>query len=269
MSYAQGYRGPQAFDEDLHIETVGGAALFTRLDPNLSTERSDSYNISLDYNSRKNTIEFNFVADAFLTHLENPFINSNQVELPNGISVITKRNGSRATVSGLNLEAKMSYSSNLLLQAGATIQSAFYEEEEEIWAPETLTEANRDSTISTDQILRTPHQYGYLTLNYTPDSPFECSVSAVYTGSMTVPHVINPENEYTVLKQTPDFLEVNLKTKYEVKLGDQFYADFSVGIQNLFDSFQEDFDVGAERDAGYIYGPIRPRTFFTSVRFHL
>lgn len=268
LSYAQGYRGPQAFDEDLHIETVGGAALFTRLDPGLQTERSNSYNISLDYNGQAGLLEFNFVVDAFLTQLENPFINSNQMELPNGISVITKRNGSAATVNGLNLEANMAYSSKWMIQAGATIQSAFYEKKEEIWAPEMLADENRDSIISTDQILRTPNHYGYLTLNYTPISPFECSVSAIYTGSMTVPHVINPDNEYTIMETTPHFLELNWKATYEWELSEHFYVDLSAGIQNILNSYQEDFDLGARRDAGYVYGPLRPRTYFLALKFH-
>jgi len=268
LAYAQGYRGPQAFDEDLHIETVGGAALFTRLDPELRTERSNSYNISLDYSGQAGLLEFNFVADAFLTQLENPFINSNQVELPNGISVITKRNGSAATVNGINLEANMAYSSTWMIQAGATIQSAFYEKKEEIWAPESLADNNRDSIISTDQILRTPNHYGYLSLNYTPTSPFECSVSAIYTGSMTVPHVINPDNEYTILETTPDFLELNFKASYEWQLSEKFYVDLSAGIQNILDNYQQDFDLGARRDAGYVYGPLRPRTYFLALKFH-
>ncbi len=37
ISYSEGYRAPQAFNEDLHIETVGGAALFTQLDKDLKT----------------------------------------------------------------------------------------------------------------------------------------------------------------------------------------------------------------------------------------
>jgi len=39
------------------------------------------------------------------------------------------------------------------------------------------------------------------------------------------------------------------------------------GIQNLFNSFQEDFDQGPLRDAGYMYGPSLPRTLFAGVKF--
>lgn len=37
-------------------------------------------------------------------------------------------------------------------------------------------------------------------------------------------------------------------------------------VQNIFDSFQKDFDSGADRDSGYMYGPTLPRTFFFGIR---
>ena len=41
----------------------------------------------------------------------------------------------------------------------------------------------------------------------------------------------------------------------------------SFGVKNLFDSFQEDFDVGPTRDSDYVYGPIAPRTIFIGLKF--
>jgi outer membrane receptor for ferrienterochelin and colicins len=43
----------------------------------------------------------------------------------------------------------------------------------------------------------------------------------------------------------------------------------SAGVQNIFNAFQDDFDIGADRDAGYIYGPLRPRTYFISIRMDM
>jgi len=39
------------------------------------------------------------------------------------------------------------------------------------------------------------------------------------------------------------------------------------GVQNIFNSYQTDFDKGEFRDAGYVYGPALPRTFFFGIRF--
>jgi outer membrane receptor for ferrienterochelin and colicins len=267
MSYAQGYRAPQAFDEDLHIETVGGAALFTRLDPALETERSNSYSASLDYTYRQPGFESNFVIDGFYTQLNNPFITANQVELPSGVAVITKRNGSGATVAGANFEANLAFSSRWMLQLGGTLQTTSYDEAEEIWSPEAVNDANQDSVITAASLLRTPDHYGYFTALWTPDSPFSLSVSGIFTGSMLVPHVIDPQTEYTILERTPSFFELNTKATYELDLGKSTHIELFAGVQNLINSFQSDFDIGADRDAGYVYGPVRPRTVFFGVKF--
>jgi outer membrane receptor for ferrienterochelin and colicins len=38
-------------------------------------------------------------------------------------------------------------------------------------------------------------------------------------------------------------------------------------VKNLFDSYQDDFDTGPDRDSGYIYGPMMPRNFFVGLKF--
>jgi len=39
------------------------------------------------------------------------------------------------------------------------------------------------------------------------------------------------------------------------------------GVQNIFNSFQKEFDKGMDRDSGYMYGPGLPRTFFIGIKF--
>jgi outer membrane receptor for ferrienterochelin and colicins len=266
-SYAQGYRAPQAFDEDLHIETVGGAALFTRLDPTLVTETSDSFTASINYSETSETWQTNLVAEAFYTALSNPFITANQIQLPSGVAVVTKRNGDGAIVQGVNLEANLAYNQKWVLNAGFTLQSAEYAREEEIWSPEVPNDANADSLISTTNILRTPHTYGYWSLTYNPDLRWEFSYSGVYTGKMEVPHVIDPETEFTIIEETPSFLEHNLKLSRNFPLGSSKTSlEVFFGVQNVFNAYQDDFDTGADRDAGYIYGPNRPRTVFFGLK---
>ena len=46
-SFAQGYRAPQAFDEDLHTEVLDGDPIFVELDKDLTSETSNSYTASL------------------------------------------------------------------------------------------------------------------------------------------------------------------------------------------------------------------------------
>ena len=266
-SFAQGYRGPQAFDEDLHIETVGGAARFIRLSPNLEVERSNSAVLSLNYDKFFGQQQMNFVVEGFYTQLDNPFLFADQEELPSGVAVINKRNGDGATVAGINLEANIAFGSTLVLQSGATLQRTTYDVAEEIWAPENPSDAI--PATRTDRLLRTPNAYGYFSLVYNPSSALAISYSGVITGSMDAPHVIDVETERTIIETTPAFFEHNIKAGYTFRTEQNYKFELFGGVQNIFNSYQDDFDIGADRDAGYIYGPLRPRTFFMGMKFGL
>lgn len=257
-SYAQGYRAPQAFDEDLHIETVGGAARFIQLREDLQTERSHSWTASLEYTLIQGNWQADLLVDGFLTQLTNPFVLSDQAELPSGVAVIEKRNGNGATVQGINTELNMAYTRNLSLQLGFTAQTARYRESEVIWSPEN----GNEQTVSTRQMLRTPDLYGFATWSWKHQG-WEASLSGVFTGPMTVAHVVDPASERTLLRRTPAFWEQNLRLSYRIQpKAAEYHLTLYGGIQNLTNSFQQDFDRGIDRDAGYTYGPLRPRTFF-------
>ena len=264
-SLAQGYRGPQAFDEDLHIETVGGAARFIQINPDLEVERSNSAVLSLNYDKFISKNQMSLVLEGFYTQLINPFIFANQTQLPNGVAVISKRNGEGAVVSGINLEANLAFGRKLIFQSGATIQNAVYDIEEEIWAPSDPSD-NSPATV-TSRILRTPNTYGFFSMVYKPLKELSLSYSGVITGSMLVPHVIDVETERTVIKNTPSFFENNFKASFTMRTKDLYKLELFGGVQNIFNSYQSDFDIGPERDAGYIYGPLRPRTFFMGLKF--
>ena len=264
--YAQGYRAPQAFDEDLHIETVGGAALFARLDPGLITERSHSYTASVNYTKFLNQWQFNAVAEGFYTYLDNPFILSDQTELPSGVGVITKRNGEGLNVQGVNMELNMAYAAKWRGQFGFTAQTTAYARTEEIWSPE------GDSDIApttTDVLLRTPDLYGFWSVTYTVTKSWKFNTSGIYTGPMQIAHVIDPETEYTDLKTTDAFTEINLKASYTLYGKDNYRVEFFLGVQNVLNQFQRDFDSGTDRDAGYVYGPARPISYFGGIKFGL
>ena len=41
----------------------------------------------------------------------------------------------------------------------------------------------------------------------------------------------------------------------------------SAGVTNIFNSFQDDFDIGPGRDSDYVYGPDAPRAIFFGLKF--
>jgi len=114
-------------------------------------------------------------------------------------------------------------------------------------------------------MFRSPNRYGYLTANYTVTKNFNISLSGTYTGSMLVQHFAGYIAEDTENK-TPDFYDLNLKLSYDFKLNSSAQLQLNTGVQNIFNSYQKDFDKGEFRDAGYIYGPALPRTFFFGMK---
>ncbi len=255
-SLAQGYRAPQTFSEDLHVEMIGGSARFIALSDDLKMERSISSTLSVDY--RTNT-DMAVNISGFWTTLQNPFILSEPYQDQSGVSIITKRNGGGATVKGINIETSKQFSPKFAAQLGGTLQTALHHNEELIWSSQT-------ESVSTTKMLRTPDVYGYFTALYNPNKALKFSGSGVFTGSMALAEVVDFETERTVIRRTPNFLEINTKASYLLPFKWRSQFEIFAGVQNLLNSFQKDFQVGAHRDSGYIYGPLRGRTVFFGLK---
>jgi outer membrane receptor for ferrienterochelin and colicins len=87
------------------------------------------------------------------------------------------------------------------------------------------------------------------------------SLTGTYTGEMKVPHFAGYiENDR--IETTPSFFDLNVSLAYSFSLSKSTGIKLSVGMKNILDSYQNDFDKGINRDAGYIYGPMQPRTVY-------
>ncbi len=257
--YGRGFRAPHAFNEDLHIATVGGEAQFIRLSKDLKQESSDSYTASITYTNTEKKTQMLLTLDGFYTVLHNPFVNEYlpESQQQENFALLEKRNGDGAKVAGLNLEASIAPSKKWQFQFATTIQQSTYNEEEVVF------ENENGEQVTTKNLLRSPNVYGYVTTNWKPIKPLQVSLSGVYTGSMLTPHILPEE---TILVTTRDFMEFNLRLAYTIKVGKEHKVQLSTGVQNIFNAYQDDFDSGAERDATYVYGPTRPRTFFVGLK---
>lgn len=262
LNWAQGYRAPQAFDEDLHIALVGGSARFVRLGNDLVPERSNSLSLAYENDHPLGNIQQRFGMEAFYTRLQNPFLLLDAEVLPGGTQVINKRNGSGATVFGVNLTQQLALDGGATLEMGFTWQQALLSEAEVLWES-----SNGDSLTTTNRMLRTPDAYGYATYRQPLGKGWTLQSSLLYTGRMWVPHVLDAETAYTVLKRSEQFVDMGLFVEKNWVVTKRMRLESSLGVQNLFNSFQRDLDVGPERDAAYVYGPLRPRTLLLSFRW--
>lgn len=256
LSYSNGFRAPQAFDEDLHVTAVGGDVALIQLSPNLKEEKSQSLSASADLYHRFGPVQVNFLLEGFYTDLRDVFILEEIGRDELGNIQLERRNGKGANVMGINLEGKLVYAW-LQLQAGAILQRSRYKEPEQ-WS-------DNPNIAPQKKMFRSPDSYGYFTATLTPYKRFTAALTGTYTGSMLVQHFAGyvPEDRE---ETTPRFFDMQVKLAYDIPLAQAFTLQLNGGVQNLFNSYQSDFDKGANRDAGYIYGPSSPRSFFVGCK---
>ncbi len=279
VGYAQGYRAPQVFNEDLHIELVNATRVETFNSDNLKQETSNAFTASLSsVFSIGNTLH-DFLAEGFYTRLQDPFANEYYPLDDEGNFAYMRINAEDgAYVSGVNLEWKSFLTDHLETQLGFTMQTSRYESAQ-AWG-------NEKGSVSKD-FMRTPNQYGYATFIWKPSHHFNTSLSLNYTGSMYVPHFGLDPNDYEgdeqttiveaiangdviegeTLKKADGFIVADLLFSYDIHFGDETEMQFYAGVKNIFNQIQKDYDKGMYRDANYIYGPSLPRTINFGIKF--
>lgn len=259
ITYAGGFRAPQAFDEDLHVGVVGGERLVTTLAKNLKEERSNSFSVSADLYHRFGNVQTNLLIEGFYTDLNNVFA-LRQLSQPDaqGNTVQERYNAYGAKVLGLNIEGKATFTRWFSLQAGVTLQQSHYNEAI-AWNDEVPEQKFK-------KMMRTPNIYGYFTASFIPIKRLTASVTGNYTGSMLVGHAAGSGVDEPVAVNTPNFMEVNMKLAYDFPIYKYINLQVNGGIQNITNAYQKDFDKGWNRDSGYIYGPSLPRSYFVGVK---
>ena len=67
-------------------------------------------------------------------------------------------------------------------------------------------------------------------------------------------------------EKTPSFMDMGVKLAHDFHLYKGVELELNAGVQNIFNAYQKDFDQGADRDSGYIYGPSMPRSWFVGLK---
>ena len=259
--YSSGYRAPQAYDEDLHVAAVGGQVSLISLDPNLRPEYSHSATLSADWYHAFGRWELNLTGEGFYTYLQDVFFLREDGTDAAGNILFTRTNADGAWVGGLNVEGKVAYTRapfSFSLSAGYTFQQSRY----------TTPQAWSSTVAPQTRMLHTPDHYGYVLVDIQPLRDFTISLNGKATGSMLMPHLAGyiPEDRE---ETTPVFWEMGVRLAYDIHLYKHYCLEISAGVKNILDQFQTDLDRGEFRDAGYIYGPSVPRTYFAGLSLKL
>lgn len=291
-NYSAGFRAPQIFDEDLHVDNAGGDLVLSENAPNLREERSHSLSASADSYFQFGAWSLNLTLEGFFTQLNDAFASTQAERVRDGRTVLirTRTNSEGARVYGANLEGRLAYRNLWNFQGGLTLQRSEWKRERQ-W--------NEDDSFTTRRMYRTPQAYAYFVTTLSPTRRIDIAFNGTFTGSMLCGHEIPTEADGTLTTfgtgtsatidvqrlqhgpgqtattygprtfTTPAFFELGTKVSYAFPLYKYYTLRLYAGVQNLFNAYQRDFDRGPARDSAYIYGPAAPRTFFAGVKVEL
>lgn len=284
VSYAKGYRTPQIFDEDLHIESSGSRQILHANSPDLKQETSHSISSSFNFINNISSVMTEFLIEGFYTRLIDPFAYEYE-QLDSGITFVSVRKNSEdgAYVAGINLEFNAYFPKNISMTTGFTFQRSRYDSPQ-FWGDHYKS--------MTNEFLRSPRQYGYLNLDWDITKRFCVMLTGTYTGTMYMPHfgldpitdeewelihsgeISQVEDERKVelaailqgdviegerLEKTEPIFIFGLRLAYDFNLSKETKLKVYGGIQNIFNQVQAQFDRGVYRDAGYLYGTYKPQ----------
>jgi outer membrane receptor for ferrienterochelin and colicins len=206
LSYSHGYRAPQIYDEDLHVESSGVRQVIHRNDPDLKPETSHSLMASLDFNRKIGHTAVGLLAEGFYTQLNNAFVNDYGTPDEDGVVIYTRTNAAGgAIVKGVNLELNVIPGKKFSFKSGLTMQSSSYRDAQE---------------FDEKRFFRTPNNYGYWNMDWKPVPSLGISSSADYTGKMLVPYfgptLADPDEGE--LRESDPFFDLGIKVRYNIRL---------------------------------------------------
>lgn len=253
-SFATGFRAPQVFNEDLHITLAGGEGQVIRNHPDLKEESSRSFTVGMEWTPRIGRGNGLVEANIFNTDIDDLFFVTEDDDPATDEQEFIRINLGGARVAGVEFNLGYGIGDHFVAEAGFVVQSARSDEP--------------DPDFGERDFFRTPERYGVLSLNWKNPRFVNLFFGAKYTGPMKVPHYAGYIEE-DVLETSGSFLtfDASLSRAMPLFRGSETALVLTLGVKNLTDQYQEDLDMGPDRDAGYVYGPRFPRTLYTSVKF--
>ena len=264
--YSSGFRAPQVYDEDLHVGAVNGELYRITNAAGLRQERSQTFSTSADLCFHLGEMEGDLLVEGFYTRIDDAFINELLfADTTGGFRHYARRNSDGAQAGGISADLKLQYST-FVFELGGTWQRSRYSGRGQEW----------DEGRYEQRMERMPDLYGHFSATYAPFDGLELMAMGTFSGPMLVYHSVAHDEEKhshaTEVEQvvTPSFFDLTLKAEYGFTLpSTRCRLTAAAGVQNVFNSFQRDFDSGPDRDSSYIYGPTLPRTLFLSLRLEI
>lgn len=254
-----GFRAPEVFSEDLHVDTLGAAPIRIRNADGLSEERAVTGMLSLDWRSDPADPRWMWDATVSLTDLRDTFVLSEVQADGDGTLYQVRSNSSGSRVAGFETNLGWQASEALRLTAGLAWYRSRYDEAQVVFDD---TGDGGGTVISTRDYLKTPEWTGLAQATWSPGENWDAYLGVKYTGRM---YALN--NNTATLNRTPDFWVADIGAARHFHGADGKGLDLSFGVRNLFDQRQKDLETGAGRDSDYVYGPRFARAYYVSLRY--
>jgi len=249
-AYTTGFKPPQIYDEDLHLCGIQGDQRIVRNSPDLREERSRSMILGLEFQGYLKNIPMMISVTTFMIRLDDVFTQKFISKV--GVTEQWERvNSKGGQVEGVELDLGIRPVTNMEIRSGMTYKKSRYDEKLE--------------DFNTKNFLRMPELTGNFRLTFDATERFSFYFGANYIGSAYVPHEVvveGQENPELILTKSSDFVQIDLGVTWSFQFSGNFKTALNMGIKNVTNAYQRDLDKGPDRDPAYVYGPIRPRTFY-------
>ncbi|MBW3618154.1 MAG: TonB-dependent receptor [Proteobacteria bacterium] len=245
-----GFRAPEVFSEDLHIDTLGGVPIRVRSDPALVEESSVSASLGFDWRPTFREGAFTLDGQAYYTTLEDTLFLGEIQEEADGTLFRIRSNQGGSTITGAELTGTYRANERLRGSVGVSYVDARYDEPQIVFEDEA-------TTLTVERYLKSPRLTAVGQLVFEPFERLQGFLALRYIDRMDV---LN--NRTGSIVRTPSFVVVDLSLTRHTPVGVDGDVDVTFGVKNLTDARQRDIEVGASRDSDYVYGPRSPRSLF-------
>lgn len=251
-NYSTGFLAPRIFSEDVHIDTLGGTPVDTVNADGLDEERSQTFSFGVDYTPEALEGKLVTALQIYYTILEDSFFIEEPSGNPgaNGRFRVERTNTDGSTIYGAEWDLSYRLSYHWTANAGLAYNNTRFDEEQEVF----------DGVFS-DKYNKVPDWTGLAQLVYDNDDLFDAFLGFKWTGTM---EVVRTTKE--TIEDSPNFFVVDFGISKSFALSDGLEFTLRFGVNNIFDEYQDDLEVGAGRDSDYVYGPRYPRSFVVGGR---
>ncbi|UNK42374.1 TonB-dependent receptor [Luteimonas sp. S4-F44] len=253
-----GFRAPEVFSEDLHVDTLGAEPVRIRNAEGLDEERATTAMLGIDWRPVAANGRLSWDATVSATRLRDTFVLGEIREDADGLYQL-RSNASGSRVAGFESNLGWQASDDLSLSAGVAWYRNRYDDAQVVFDDR---DAGGSTVLATREALKSPRWGGQAQLVWSPSPLIDAFVGVKYTGRMQALH-----HNAAALVRTRDFWVVDVGTTWHLGRGARHW-DLALGLRNLLDQRQRDLETGAGRDSDYVYGPRFARSAYASARFN-